>query len=58
MAGLVPERRDRSDIQKANDRLLKDHNAYLKSWIEQSQKRDSLPPRPSRVEKKPDDKPR
>ncbi len=35
MAGLVPERRSREELNKANDLLLKEHRAYLASWIAQ-----------------------
>ncbi len=34
MAGLVPERRSRQELNKANDLLLKEHRAYLASWKE------------------------
>jgi hypothetical protein len=35
MAGLVPERRSREELNKANELLLKEHRAYLDSWIAQ-----------------------
>jgi hypothetical protein len=35
MAGLVPERRSKEELNKANDLLLKEHRAYLASWIAQ-----------------------
>jgi len=35
MAGLVPERRSKEELNKANDLLLKKHRAYLASWIAQ-----------------------
>ena len=35
MAGLVPGRRSREELNKANDLLLKEHRAYLASWIAQ-----------------------
>jgi len=35
MAGLVPERRSKEELSKANDLLLKEHRAYLASWIAQ-----------------------
>jgi hypothetical protein len=34
MAGLVPERRSKEELNKANDLLLKEHRAYLASWKE------------------------
>ena len=34
MAGLVPERRSRQELDKANDLLLKEHRAYLAAWKE------------------------
>lgn len=34
MAGLVPGRRSRQDLNKANDLLLREHRAYLASWKE------------------------
>jgi hypothetical protein len=34
MAGLVPGRRSREELNKANDLLLKEHRAYLASWKE------------------------
>ena len=33
MAGLVPVRRSREELDQANDSLLKEHRAYLASWI-------------------------
>ena len=35
MAGLIPERRSKGELSKANDLLLKEHRAYLASWIAQ-----------------------
>jgi hypothetical protein len=35
MAGLVPVRRSREELNRANDLLLKEHRAYLASWIAQ-----------------------
>jgi hypothetical protein len=35
MAGLVPGRRSREELNKANDLLLKEHRAYLAYWIAQ-----------------------
>jgi hypothetical protein len=34
MAGLVPGKRSREELNKANDLLLKEHRAYLASWKE------------------------
>lgn len=34
MAGLVPGRRSREELNLANDLLLKEHREYLASWKE------------------------
>jgi hypothetical protein len=34
MAGLVPGKRSREELNKANDLLLTEHRAYLASWKE------------------------
>jgi hypothetical protein len=34
MAGLVPGRRSKEELKKANDLLLREHRAYLASWKE------------------------
>jgi hypothetical protein len=34
MTGLVPGKRSREELNKANDLLLKEHRAYLASWKE------------------------
>jgi hypothetical protein len=34
MAGLVPGRRSKEELNKANDLLLREHRAYLDSWKE------------------------
>ena len=57
MAGLVPERRNRQDIQRANNRLLKEHNESLRSWIENDTKQRSAAPQPRQQSRKePDNK--
>ena len=33
MAGLVPVKRTREEIQRANRDLLEKHRAYLASWV-------------------------
>jgi hypothetical protein len=33
MAGLLPERRSRSDLERANDELIKKHRHHLQSWL-------------------------
>ena len=41
MPGLVPERRTPAEIRRANERLLKEHSASLKSWMKADAKRRS-----------------
>lgn len=33
MAGLMPQRRTREQLERANDRLIQEHREYLQSWI-------------------------
>ena len=33
MAGLVPERRNREELERANNTLLERHRAHLRSWV-------------------------
>jgi hypothetical protein len=33
MAGLVPKRKTRDEIERANEELLQRHRAYLEAWI-------------------------
>jgi hypothetical protein len=33
MAGLLPERRSRNELERANDELIKRHQNHLQSWI-------------------------
>lgn len=34
MAGLVPEKRSREELSRANESFLKEHRAYFESWKE------------------------
>jgi len=34
MSGLVPGRRSREELNRANDLLLREHRAYLAAWKE------------------------
>lgn len=52
MAGLVPERRNREELDRANNALLERHREHLRSWVadrtaasesERSANRDSRP---------------
>jgi len=33
MAGLLPERRSRNELERANDELIKRHQHHLQSWL-------------------------
>jgi hypothetical protein len=33
MAGLVPKRKTRDEIERANEEFLRRHRAYLEAWV-------------------------
>jgi hypothetical protein len=33
MAGLLPEKRSRNELERANDELIKRHQHHLQSWL-------------------------
>jgi len=34
MAGLVPKRRTRNELERANETLLERHKDHLRTWVE------------------------
>jgi hypothetical protein len=36
MAGLLPERRSRNELERANDELIKKHRHHLQSWLSET----------------------
>jgi hypothetical protein len=40
MAGLIPNRKSKEELEKANTRLLERHRAHLRAWVASSGARD------------------
>jgi hypothetical protein len=38
MPGLIPKRRSRQEIERADDRLLRKHKEYLEAWVKSSER--------------------
>jgi hypothetical protein len=41
MAGLVPNRKTREELERANSTLLERHREHLRAWVADNAKRDS-----------------